>query len=70
MTQHISEDGVPLRGDGTPFPSDPSQWTPEEREYLETYYFTAEPQTGIEEEQVAMVDVPEMDGNSDGSAYA
>ncbi|GAB1688909.1 hypothetical protein [Krasilnikovia sp. M28-CT-15] len=70
MTQHISEDGVPLRGDGTPFPSDPSQWTPEEREYLETYYFAAEPQTGIEEEQVAMVDVPDMDGHGDGSAIA
>ncbi|GAB1644651.1 hypothetical protein [Krasilnikovia sp. MM14-A1259] len=68
MTQHISADGVPLRGDGTPFPSDPSQWTPEEREYLETYYFHAEPRTGIEE-HVAMVDVPDMHGG-DGTAIA
>jgi hypothetical protein len=72
MTQHISEEGVPLRGDGTPFPSDPSEWTPEEREYLETYFFNGELQTGIEQEQVAMVDVPDMNehGDGDGSAYA
>jgi hypothetical protein len=68
MSQYISEDGVPLRGDGTPFPADPSQWSPEEREYLEAYYFGGELQTGIEEEQVAMVDVPDI--QDDGSAYA
>jgi hypothetical protein len=70
MTQHISDEGVPLRGDGTPFPADPSEWTPEEREYLETYFFNGELQTGIEEEQVAMVDVPDIQGDGDGSAIA
>jgi hypothetical protein len=69
MSQHISPEGVPLRGDGTPFPADPDQWSPEEREYLEKYFFSGELQTGIEEEQVAMVDtVPDIEG--DGSAYA
>ena len=70
MTQYISDEGVPLRGDGTPFPSDPNEWSPEEREYLQTYFFGGELQTGIEEEQVAMVDVPDMTGDSEGSAWA
>jgi hypothetical protein len=69
VSEHISPEGVPLRGDGTPFPADPSQWTPEEREYLETYFFNGEPRTGIEGEQVAMVDVPEIH-DGDGSALA
>jgi hypothetical protein len=56
----MTQDGAPLRGDGTPFPSDPSQWSSEEREYLETYFFNGELSTGIEYEQVAVVDVPEM----------
>ncbi|GAA0815839.1 hypothetical protein [Spirilliplanes yamanashiensis] len=68
MTQHINAEGVPLRGDGTPFPSDPAQWSDEEREYLETYFFNGELETGIEHEQIAMVDVPEQAG--DGEAYA
>jgi hypothetical protein len=58
----VTQDGVPLRGDGTPFPCDPSQWSPEERQYLETYFFNGELDTGIEYEQVAVVDVPEMTG--------
>ena len=70
MTQHLSAEGVPLRGDGTPFPSDPGEWSPEERQYLEAYYFNGELNSGIEEEQVAMVDVPEMTGDGDGSAVA
>ena len=53
-------EGAPLRGDGTPFPDDPAQWSPEEREYLETYFFNGELQTGIEYVQVSVVDVPEM----------
>lgn len=68
MTQHVNAEGVPLRGDGTPFPSDPGQWSAEEREYLETYFFNGELETGIEHEQVAMADVPEQTG--DGEAYA
>ncbi|MDT4994224.1 MAG: hypothetical protein QOH97_4116 [Actinoplanes sp.] len=70
MTQHITEDGVPLRGDGTPFPSDPGEWSPEEREYLEAYFFNGELQTGIENEQVAMADVPDIEEHGDGSAIA
>ncbi len=69
MTQHVSAEGVPLRGDGTPFPSDPGQWSDEEREYLEQYFFNGELETGIEHEQVAVVDVPEMH-SGDGEAYA
>ena len=68
MTQHVNAEGVPLRGDGTPFPSDPAQWSDEEREYLETYFFNGELETGIEHEQIAMVDVPEQ--SADGEAYA
>jgi hypothetical protein len=68
MTQHVNEEGVPLRGDGTPFPEDPSQWTPEEREYLATYFLSGELKTSIEHEQVAMVDVPEQ--SEEGGAYA
>ena len=70
MSQHVSEEGVPLRGDGTPFPSDPSQWSDEEREYLEQYFFNGDLETGIEEEQVAYADVPEMQEEGDGEAYA
>ena len=69
MSEYISAEGVPLRGDGTPFPADPSQWTKEEREYLETYFFGGEPKTGIEQEQVAMADVPNIE-EGDGSALA
>jgi hypothetical protein len=68
MTQHVNEEGVPLRGDGTPFPADPNQWTAEEREYLETYFLSGELKTSIEHEQVAMVDVPEI--QEEGGAYA
>jgi hypothetical protein len=68
MTQHVNDEGVPLRGDGTPFPADPSQWTAEEREYLETYFLSGDLKTNIEHEQVAMVDVPEI--QEEGGAYA
>jgi hypothetical protein len=34
-----NEEGVPLRGDGTPFPDDPSSWSQAERDYLAQYYF-------------------------------
>ncbi len=70
MTQYVNQEGVPLRGDGTPFPSDPSEWTAEERAYLEQYYFNAELQTDVEEEQVAVVDVPEISGDGSAEAYA
>jgi hypothetical protein len=70
MTQHVNEEGVPLRGDGTPFPSDPSQWSEEEKEYLEQYFFNGELEMGIEEEQVAVVDVPEMTEDGQEGQYA
>jgi hypothetical protein len=35
----FNDQGVPLRGDGTPFPDDPSQWSEAERDYLAQYYF-------------------------------
>jgi hypothetical protein len=65
MARHITEVGVPLRGDGTPFPHDPSAWTAEERDYLETYFFHGELRTGIDYEQVAVVDVPDMNEPAD-----
>lgn len=68
MTQHVNQDGVPLRGDGTPFPNDPGEWSPEEREYLETYFFNGALETGIEEERVVVVDVPEI-GHGQGGTY-
>jgi hypothetical protein len=67
MSGHINAEGVPLRGDGTPFPADPGLWSADERTYLETYYFNAEPQSAIEDEHVATVDVPEI--RDDGTAY-
>jgi hypothetical protein len=67
MIRHINEDGVPLRGDGTPFPADPAEWTPEELAYLRTYYFTAQPQSVIDDEQVATVDVPPI--GDDGTPF-
>ena len=70
MTQYVNEEGVPLRGDGTPFPSDPSQWSDEERAYLEQYFFSGELETNIEDERVATVDVPEMQQDGEGQAYA
>ena len=60
----MTEDGVPLRGDGTPFPADPRQWTEEEREYLEQYAFAGDLDTSIELELIAVVDVPEMGSGS------
>jgi len=66
MARHITEVGVPLRGDGTPFPPDPDEWTAEERDYLETYFFHGELQTGIEYEQVATVDVGDMEETGGG----
>ena len=59
MTQYVSAAGIPLRGDGSPFPADPDLWTAEERAYLEQYYFDGELDTGLEHEQIALVDVPE-----------
>lgn len=69
MSEHIGTDGVPLRHDGTPFPEDPSQWTAEERQYLETYYFGAREEDGHENDTVALVDVPDIQ-SGDGSQYA
>jgi hypothetical protein len=60
MVRHISEGGAPLRGDGTPFPSDPDEWTPDERDYLETYFFSGELTADIEIERVTVVDVPDV----------
>jgi hypothetical protein len=68
MTDHITAEGVPLRADGTPFPEDPSQWTPEERQYLESYVFGVNKQDEEEGREVAMVDVPEQ--TEDGTAIA
>lgn len=69
MSEYVNEEGVPLRADGTPFPEDSSQWTPEESEYLQNYMFAVNKEDGIEGEEVAMVDVPEGAGD-EGGAYA
>ncbi|MGC9671322.1 hypothetical protein ACNTMW_32855 [Planosporangium sp. 12N6] len=69
MSEHVTAEGVPLRADGTPFPDDPSQWTPEEREYLQSYVFGVNKEDGEERTEVAMVDVPEASGE-DGEALA
>lgn len=64
MSQHIGQDGVPLRHDGTPFPSDASQWTDAEREYLATYYFGTREHVETDGQTVAAVDVPDIDGSA------
>lgn len=68
MSEYIGPNGVPLRHDGTPFPEDPSQWSAEETQYLETYYFGAQAHEDDEHDTVALVDVPDISG--DGSQYA
>ena len=72
MSQYVNEEGIPLRGDGTPFPEDSSQWSEEEKEYLQNYYFRGDSQMEMESQEVAEADVPEIQADSDGggSAYA
>jgi hypothetical protein len=69
-TPQVNADGVPLRGDGTPFPEDPSTWSDEERSYLEAYAFGVSKQFEFEEQDVAMADVPEVSAGEGGSAMA
>lgn len=68
MSQYVGADGVPLRHDGTPFPSDPNEWTEEEKNYMRTYYFAARENTDDEAPTVAAVEVPEV--SAGGGAYA
>lgn len=68
-SEHVNEEGVPLRGDGTPFPEDPSQWSAEERSYLQTYQFGVNKDFDLEEQEVAQADVPDVSGDG-GSAIA
>jgi hypothetical protein len=63
----INEQGVPLRGDGTPFPDDPSSWSQAERDYLEKYYFDGLElghQSGQADATVASVDEIHDDGEA------
>lgn len=60
MSLHVNEEGVPLRGDGTPFPEDPGQWSEEERAYLRAYQFGVSKDVQFGQSQVAMADVPEL----------
>ena len=69
-SEHVNEEGVPLRGDGTPFPEDPSQWSDAERSYLQTYQFGVNKNFELEDQQVAQADVPDISGGEGGSAIA
>jgi hypothetical protein len=69
-SEHVNAEGVPLRGDGTPFPEDPSQWSDAERSYLQTYQFGVNKSFELEEQQVAQADVPDVSGGEGGSAIA
>lgn len=69
MTDHMTAEGVPLRSDGTPFPEDPSQWSEEDRQYLQAYVFGVNKHDEEESPTLAMVDVPEGHGEG-GSAVA
>jgi hypothetical protein len=69
-SEHVNEEGVPLRGDGTPFPEDPSQWSDAERSYLQTYQFGVNKSFELEEQEIAQADVPEVSGGEGGSAIA
>lgn len=62
MSEHVNAEGVPLRSDGTPFPSDPAQWSDEERSYLQTYHFAVNKDVQFGHQEVAMADVPELSG--------
>lgn len=69
MSEYVTPEGVPLRGDGTPFPEDPDKWSPEERTYLESYAFGVNKTDEVEHLEVAMIDVPEITGEG-GQALA
>ncbi len=60
MTEYANSAGVPLRADGTLFPDDPTHWSDEEREYLQSYVFGVDKHAEIEEQEVAVTDVPEL----------
>jgi len=61
MNQHVGDDGVPLRHDGTPFPPDQSQWTDAEREYLHTYWFGHQEEHDHHADTVAATEVPHVE---------
>ena len=69
MSEHVNEEGVPLRGDGTPFPTDPGQWSDEERSYLQTYQFGVNKDVSFGQE-VATADVPELSADEGGTQTA
>lgn len=69
MSEHVNNEGVPLRGDGTPFPSDPGQWSEEERSYLQTYQFGVNKDVQFGQE-VATADVPELSADEGGTRTA
>jgi hypothetical protein len=69
-SQNVNQEGIPLRGDGTPFPEDPSQWSDAERTYLQTYQFAVNKSFELEGQEVAMADVPDVSGGEGGSAIA
>jgi hypothetical protein len=56
MSRHVTAEGAPLRADGTPFPADPAEWSPEEAEHLEQYWFDGELTTTFEVVDVMVVD--------------
>lgn len=69
MSEYVTPEGVPLRGDGSPFPEDPNEWSAEERAYLESYAFGVNKTDEVEHLEVAMVDIPAFTGEG-GEAVA
>lgn len=70
MSQHVNEEGVPLRGDGSPFPEDPGQWSEEERAYLQAYQFGVNKDVQFGQPEVAMADVPQLSADEGGTQTA
>jgi hypothetical protein len=64
MTEYTNSAGVPLRADGTLFPDDPSHWSDEEQEYLQSYVFGVEKHAEIEEQEVAVTAVTDVGGDA------
>ena len=69
-SENVNQEGIPLRGDGTPFPEDPSQWSDAERTYLQTYQFGVNKSFELEEQEVAKADVPDVSRGEGGSEIA
>lgn len=65
---NLHDGGHPLRHDGSRFPDDQSQWSPEESHYLQASWFPVKEHDNEDVGQAMVVAAAEMP--SDGSSIA